>query len=1139
MWVSSGLLGLALLVAAWTVYSVPWSEPRDIRVTNVVDRSATVTWVTDEATAGAVIYGEDDYFMPWLFAGYGKYVAYEDRDIVEARLEAASARSEALDDIEGAEVSFEEISEQIEINELGSYYVHHVTLVGLEPEKTYYFMVGNGRRFEISSEQFASDYTITEEYSFTTYKELDDMVTPNPSYGTVLSTGGAVDDGVIFMTIDGLPGSPVSAALNDEGAWYIDLANMRTMDGERLTGWDELTSSELMFVEAGVFGQSEQITNPMSVDAPADPIPVLVEEASSSSNGGNRLVSFVQAITVVDGDQSVECNNRGGTCMDKSGCEDWVTGLCPGGSNWICCTQESSGSTADYVSCPSGQNCSTSYKCSEQEGGTPGSEECADGKYCCDTSGSSSGSETGTDPCPSGFHETDYTSWQQCSNSVTGEGGAYCCKDSGGSSGSSTYDDSMCDAIGGDCMNPSSCTGSGNKVYYGLCGGGADRRCCAPVAVQEDSNPTESGCGEVRCGPDASSCWNSGKDGGRNPSCNWAKCNESGKWEAVSNCCGSCAQPSSGGSGGSQSGKCCSINDEEYTWSTSGSCGGYPVKSEITTEYACETLNSGATSGTGVCCNTSDGDQKWFSGVSTCPDGDKVSLTQAGCGAIVYGGVVCSVISEAAACTGACAWVDCPDGSTKPSSCQPKGTSVSLACSPVSNMPTQDDCLAAFAPNGECDNKCKGRTFNSHVCTDVGEGTTPHWKRQLSDTTTVCPISYTKDCLCPDLHPVEADHNCSSKHAVLKTSISRNEQCTNPEGCYCPGAKDGRNSLNEGEWCPATGGRCEAGDEAVGAICDKRGYRCRKAVGGDLKCIDDSAAKRLLINDSGEVAGVQVPGESVSEKSVLSVRAQESPSTISLSPSQGIYTFEKEGLYCMTYQGGDYCFEVAEAGDVTLYLDSNGNEVYDEGDVNIADDAVELQLSLESAKVIFNFKRGHNMFSLPIVPDGITTTASGILEWLNREYGDAFYSIGKFESGRWIVVENRDGTTYGSDDFQIIPGRGYVIRASADVMVEIDGKSVDSAVPVSLIEGWNLIGVHGTQTTYTASSLIDGIDGVEGLDADNVTEWSSEKSKYEGLQKEQDAGGNEEVYGFDFPIDNRIGYFVRIASGSGTWTPAE
>ena len=114
-----------------------------------------------------------------------------------------------------------------------------------------------------------------------------------------------------------------------------------------------------------------------------------------------------------------------------------------------------------------------------------------------------------------------------------------------------------------------------------------------------------------------------------------------------------------------------------------------------------------------------------------------------------------------------------------------------------------------------------------------------------------------------------------------------------------------------------------------------------------------------------------------------------------------------------------------------------------------------------------------------------------------------------------------------------------MIRASADVMVEIDGKSVDSAVPVSLIEGWNLIGVHGTQTTYTASSLIDGIDGVEGLDADNVTEWSSEKSKYEGLQKEQDAGGNEEVYGFDFPIDNRIGYFVRIASGSGTWTPAE
>ena len=83
-----------------------------------------------------------------------------------------------------------------------------------------------------------------------------------------------------------------------------------------------------------------------------------------------------------------------------------------------------------------------------------------------------------------------------------------------------------------------------------------------------------------------------------------------------------------------------------------------------------------------------------------------------------------------------------------------------------------------------------------------------------------------------------------------------------------------------------------------------------------------------------------------------------------------------------------------------------------------------------------------------------------------------------------------------------------------------------------MIEGWNLIGVHGSDTSYTASSLIDSIDANELLDADNVSEWSAGLSRYSGLQKE-----DGEEYGFDFPIDDHIGYFVRIVEGSGIWQP--
>ncbi len=95
--------------------------------------------------------------------------------------------------------------------------------------------------------------------------------------------------------------------------------------------------------------------------------------------------------------------------------------------------------------------------------------------------------------------------------------------------------------------------------------------------------------------------------------------------------------------------------------------------------------------------------------------------------------------------------------------------------------------------------------------------------------------------------------------------------------------------------------------------------------------------------------------------------------------------------------------------------------------------------------------------------------------------------------------------------------------AKKDFIFEVPGFEVLSGVPVALSSGWNLVGIHGYSETYTASSLIDSISSVEGLGADNVTYWPTNKGRYEGLQKSE---GTE--YGFDFPIREDLGYFVRI-----------
>ena len=137
-------LVLTLGYAVYRYFTFPYSDPLDARVTNVTSRSATVSWATEEPTQGIVIYGESDSFLPWIFSRGGKSLAYDDRDVTQARKEAAQRELENYNEAEdsSAEINYSDIDEEVVIEEIGEYYVHHVTLRDLDPEKTYYFQVG-------------------------------------------------------------------------------------------------------------------------------------------------------------------------------------------------------------------------------------------------------------------------------------------------------------------------------------------------------------------------------------------------------------------------------------------------------------------------------------------------------------------------------------------------------------------------------------------------------------------------------------------------------------------------------------------------------------------------------------------------------------------------------------------------------------------------------------------------------------------------------------------------------------------------------------------------------------------------------------------------------------------------------------
>ncbi len=157
-------------------------------------------------------------------------------------------------------------------------------------------------------------------------------------------------------------------------------------------------------------------------------------------------------------------------------------------------------------------------------------------------------------------------------------------------------------------------------------------------------------------------------------------------------------------------------------------------------------------------------------------------------------------------------------------------------------------------------------------------------------------------------------------------------------------------------------------------------------------------------------------------------------------------------------------------------------------------------------------------------------------------YGDAIYSISKYD-GKWKVV-GQNSKVYDNNDFQLIPGQGYIVKASRDIDISIVGQpvkfesSADNA-KIALFEGWNLIGMYGTNVKqYTAKTLIQGINASNNpkFTANNITNWESDVQRYDGFQLDVE-NGVEIEYGFDFPIKFLQGYFVRVTEGQGNWQP--
>lgn len=231
------LLGIAVLVvgliAGTLLFSqgtgvfapraTPQTTPKNIRVTNVTDSTFTISFLTDAATKGFVKYGET----------------------------AGELSRESADD-----------RVQLSANSDLSFTLHHITVRGLQAERTYHYVLGSGGAL---FDQEGVPFTVT------TAKAGGTPSAAKTINGVVLNENGSpAVNSVVYVT---LPGAGEMSALirNQSGNWAVPLSDARKTDGSEFATIAE-TDSLSLFIQGPLSSQTTQFT---TLVADAQPVETL------------------------------------------------------------------------------------------------------------------------------------------------------------------------------------------------------------------------------------------------------------------------------------------------------------------------------------------------------------------------------------------------------------------------------------------------------------------------------------------------------------------------------------------------------------------------------------------------------------------------------------------------------------------------------------------------------------------------------------------------------------------------------------------------------------------------------------------------------------------------------------------------
>lgn len=248
--------------------ATPQTTPKNVKVTNITDKSFTVVFYTDESTNGFVKYGTKPDSL--------KSQATDDRDQLSGGI--------------------------------GNYRLHHVTVRGLTPNTAYSYVLGtaSGSNYDNNGVPFSTRTLAPPSAAPPTNKTI---------YGTVSTEAGAPAEGsIVFVSSEGV--GEMSALVKSSGSWALALSNARKVDN---TGYAELTDDSMVNITVQGVEPTKvsKFTNKISASQPVPEVTLgqapqldVLEEVSEEAATLSREDTAIELNTPIDDGTGLDSLNN-------------------------------------------------------------------------------------------------------------------------------------------------------------------------------------------------------------------------------------------------------------------------------------------------------------------------------------------------------------------------------------------------------------------------------------------------------------------------------------------------------------------------------------------------------------------------------------------------------------------------------------------------------------------------------------------------------------------------------------------------------------------------------------------------------------------------------------------------------------